>query len=84
MKLFTEIEAELKTILDKAKAAWDRGEKELHDVLHMKARDKAAEAGASISASGQADGVLVAHNPTVEHVAGEAEPEAPAAEPKTD
>lgn len=64
VKLFAEIKADLKAIIAKAKAAWDAGEKELHSLFHAKAVAKAAEAGAAVSVSGKADGVLVAHDPT--------------------
>lgn len=58
MKLFTEIEAELKLLVDRAKAAWDRGEKELHDLLHGQAKEVAATADATVTPSGKQDGVL--------------------------
>jgi hypothetical protein len=63
MKLFTDIEAELKLLVDKAKAAWDRGEKELHDLLHGQAKEVAASAAATVTPSGNQDGVLTVSPP---------------------
>jgi NCAIR mutase (PurE)-related protein len=74
MKLFAEIEAEVQALIAKAKAAWDAGDAELHRLLHIETRAKAAEAGASVSVSGQEDGVLVAHDPATA-------PQPPAGEP---
>lgn len=70
MKLFSEIEAELKLLIDRAKAAWDRGEKELHDLLHGQAKEVAASADATVTPSGNQDGVLTVRAAD-EHVAEE-------------
>lgn len=82
MKLFAEIEAELKLFTDRAKAAWDRGEKWLHDEWHGKAAALAEPTGAIVTPSGKQDGVLVVSHPD-EAPATEAEPkveEVPAVE----
>lgn len=78
LKLFSEIEAELKLLTDRAKAAWDRGEVWLHDELHGKAKDVAATAGATVEPSDNADGVLKV-TPAADAPVDPA-PEAPAAE----
>lgn len=84
MKLFAEIEEELKLFTDRAKAAWDRGEKWLHDEWHGKAAAVAESAGASVVSSGNADGVLVVTKPDEPVEPQKAAEEVPAPEPKTD
>lgn len=80
LKLFAEIEAELKLLTDRAKAAWDRGEHWLHDELHGKAKDVAATAGATVDPSDKADGVLKVTPAPVAEAPSDPAPEAPVAE----
>jgi hypothetical protein len=82
MTLFSEIEAELKLFTDRAKAAWDRGEKWLHDEWHGKAAALAEPTGAIVTPSGKEDGVLVVTHPN-EADATPAEPEVKTVETPT-
>jgi hypothetical protein len=76
-KLFTEIEAELKVLIDEAKVAFEKGEDAVFQALHIQARAKAAEAGAAVSLN--EGGVITAHDPAKAPAAPEPAPEPEAA-----
>lgn len=77
MNIIKTIEGDLQLFVDRAKAAWDRGEREMHDFWHKKAQ-AAAPAGATVEHSGNEDGHLVVVAPTIKDAdkpAADAKPE---------
>lgn len=58
--LGTKVEAELRDLMARAKAAWNRGEQAVHAALHKEASTVAAPHGVVIEPVSPPDGTLVA------------------------